>query len=434
MAATEIPRSHLISVLLAERRPTDAIQAGPIITGQVSSLAHVEMSNGFVAFTCEASTELEVWRWAQDQAIDPAPAQPEPRQTVMHQDAMRARDLHIGSAHRGELVPMGILHQPADLRATRLVYPTLCVGARAGDQLWLWDIRTRRLTQTITFEPSPFDAFGMLYVDVNETHAFVATHTVSVYSRASGQCVFQFRDSQLERLTHCSSYPTLQQRSSSLFLEYAFENYREPYRSNNIFTVPSDIAMAVHVSPTGDDFVAITFRGFIFHISGLKEATIDHETALQEPNDVPSSDTASISAPASPIRARNEVSLDKFKISVTRGGTGLEHLAYDGNRIVADGGQGLCIINLESQPEEVFPVFINDKQIDLYPFPARFLNRVPPFGSEREDYGDCSCLQITQEGFWTAWQPYMRLQQEDLRSERKAVGMMLFSEEEQEDD
>ncbi|KAG8748991.1 hypothetical protein FRC12_013677 [Ceratobasidium sp. 428] len=308
--------------------------------GQVSSLAHVEMSNGFVAFTCEASTELEVWRWAQDQAIDPAPAQPEPRQTVMHQDAMRARDLHIGSAHRGELVPMGILHQPADLRATRLVYPTLCVGARAGDQLWLWDIRTRRLTQTITFEPSPFDAFGMLYVDVNETHAFVATHTVSVYSRASGQCVFQFRDSQLERLTHCSSYPTLQQRSSSLFLEYAFENYREPYRSNNIFTVPSDIAMAVHVSPTGDDFVAITFRGFIFHISGLKEATIDHETALQEPNDVPSSDTASTSAPASPIRARSEVSLDKFKISVTRGGTGLEHLAYDGNRIVAD---GVCV-------------------------------------------------------------------------------------------
>ncbi|KAG9119658.1 hypothetical protein FRC07_005234 [Ceratobasidium sp. 392] len=270
------------------------------------------MSNGFVVFTCEDPTQLEVWRWAQDQATDPAPMQPELHQISMYQDAMRAAsfDTALGP-HRGELVPTGILR------------------SRAGDRLWLWDIRARRLVQTINLEPSPFDAFGMLYVDVNETHAFVATHT---------------------------------QRSSSVFLEYAFESYREPYRSNNIFTVPSDIVMAVHVSPTGDDFVAITFRGFIFH------------------------------------------------------------------------GQGLCIINLESQPEEVFPVLIGDKPMDLYPFPAKFLNRVPPFGSEQEEFGDCSCLQITQEACWIAWQPYMHLQQEDLRSERKAVGMILFSEEEREGD
>ncbi|KAG9077730.1 hypothetical protein FS749_010346, partial [Ceratobasidium sp. UAMH 11750] len=99
---------------------------------QVSNLAHVEMSNGFVVFTCEESTKLEVWRWAQDQATDPAPAQPEPHQTNMYRNAMGAAGFQLGSGpHRGELVPMGILRQPADARATRLVYPTLCVGARA---------------------------------------------------------------------------------------------------------------------------------------------------------------------------------------------------------------------------------------------------------------------------------------------------------------
>ncbi|KAG8716895.1 hypothetical protein FRC08_008599, partial [Ceratobasidium sp. 394] len=296
---------------------------------QVSNLAHVEMSNGFVVFTCEESTKLEVWRWAQDQATDPAPAQPEPHQTNMYRNAMGAAGFQLGSGpHRGELVPMGILRQPADARATRLVYPTLCVGARAGDRLWFWDIRTRCLTQTIIIEPSTFEAFAMLYVDVNETHAFVATHTVSVYSRSTGQCVFQFRDLQLERLTHCSSYPTLQQRSSSVFLEYAFESYREPYRSSNIFTIPSDIVMAVHVSPTGDDFVAITFRGFIFHVEGLKEATVDHELSVQEANnDVPSPTTPSVAASTSSVKSRSEVSLDKLKISVTRGGTDLANLA-----------------------------------------------------------------------------------------------------------
>ncbi|KAG9074704.1 hypothetical protein FRC06_010514 [Ceratobasidium sp. 370] len=354
----------------------------------------------------------------------------------MYRNAMGAAGFQIGSeAHRGELVPMGILRNPADARATRLVYPTLCVGARAGDRLWFWDIRTRCLTQTITIDPSPFEAFAMLYVDINETHAFVATHTISVYSRSTGQCVFQFRDLQLERLTQCSSYPTLQQRSSSVFLEYALEGYREPYRSNNIFTIPSDIVMAVHVSPTGDDFVAITFRGFIFHIEGLKEATADHEASVQEASgDVPSPTTPSAATSTGSTKSRNEVSLDNFKISVTRGGTDLANLAYDGNRIVAGGGQGLCIINLESRFEEIFPVLINDKQIDLYPFPARFLNRVPPFGSEDEEDGDCSCIQITQEAFWIAWQPYIHLQQEDLRSERKAVGMMVFSEAEREGD
>ncbi|QRV98104.1 F-box protein [Ceratobasidium sp. AG-Ba] len=405
---------------------------------QVSTLAHVEMSNGFVVFTCGDSNVLEVWRWAQDQEVDLVPQRPEMDQLNVYYSAMQKADFQPGSgARRGELIPMGVLRQPADLRATRLVYPTLCVGARAGDRLWLWDIRTRQLTQTITIEPSPFEAFGMLYVDVNETHVFVATHTVSVYSRSTGQCVFQLRDSQLEGLTHSASYPTLQQRSHSVFLEYAWESYRELYRSSIVLTIPSDIVMAVHVSPTGDDFVAITFRGFIFHIGGLKEATAEHEMSIHEgSSDAPSPGSlgASVSASTSSSRSPNEISLDKFRISVARGGTGLDNLAYDGNRIVADGGQGLCIINLEPQPEEIFTTSINEKQIDLYPFPAKFLNRVPPFGSEQEEYGDCTCIQITQEAIWIAWQPYLRRQQEDLQSERKAVGMILFSEGEEEEE
>jgi hypothetical protein len=252
---------------------------------------------------------------------------------------MGAAGFQRGSeAHRGELMPMGILRHPADLRATRLVYPTLCVGSRAGDRLWLWDIRTRRITQTINIEPPPYEVFAMLYVDVNDTHAFVATHTVSVYSRTTGQCVFQFRDSELERLTSCVDYPTREMWSASVFEEYALEGYHEPFRNDNIISVPSDIIMAIHVSPSGDDFVAVTFRGYIFHIRGLKDATVDHETSIQETaSDAPSPITPSASASTTSNKSRNEPCLDRFKISVARGGTNLENLAYDGNRIVADG-------------------------------------------------------------------------------------------------
>ena len=203
---------------------------------------------------------------------------------------------------------MGVLRQPALLRASRLNYPTLCVGSRSGDCLWLWDIRTREIVQTIVLLPCPYDMFGMLYVDVNETHAFVATHTVSVYNRASGKCVFQFQGSWLEVITSCAVPPTQSFQSHTVFEDYEFPSYRNPDPINYGYS-PLDIVMAVHVSPSGNDFVAITFRGYLLRISGIKE--------LNEDERFPT--------------------LHDFRISVASVDQRLDNLAYDGNRILAHG-------------------------------------------------------------------------------------------------
>jgi hypothetical protein len=53
------------------------------------------MSNGFVVFTCGGSNLLEVWRWAEDQAVDPVRTKPEPHQIDMYQ--VRLIALHINA-------------------------------------------------------------------------------------------------------------------------------------------------------------------------------------------------------------------------------------------------------------------------------------------------------------------------------------------------
>lgn len=45
----------------------------------------MEMSNGFVVFTCRDFRSLEVWRWAIDQRKDPVECEPEPQQVEMYQ-------------------------------------------------------------------------------------------------------------------------------------------------------------------------------------------------------------------------------------------------------------------------------------------------------------------------------------------------------------
>jgi hypothetical protein len=86
---------------------------------------------------------------------------------------------------------------------------------------------------------------------------------------------------------------------------------------------PWDIVVAVHVSPDGDDFVAITSRGHILHMSGLKTGA---GTSVDETASHP---------------------LIHLRISATQAQDYLKNLAYDGQRILAYGvgvqiGQRTC--------------------------------------------------------------------------------------------
>ncbi|KAH7334856.1 hypothetical protein B0J17DRAFT_671830 [Rhizoctonia solani] len=361
---------------------------------QISIYAHVEMSDGFVVFTCgpEASDSLEVWRWAEDQDVYPLDCSPTEQQHQLYENAMSNPD--YDSPRRGMLVPMGILKHPDDARASRLVYPTMCVGNRLGDRLFLWDIRTRKLTQTIEIEPSPYLRFRMNYVDVNETHVFVATHTVSVYSRATRQRVFHLDESHLAQITTYISAPTPIPSQGSVFPRRELSGYTTTDRPMISGHRPWDVIMAVHVSPDGNSFVAITSQGHIFHMSGLKSGA---------------------TGPGNEIVGRSQVHL---RISATQVQSCLENLAYDGQRILAYGDMGLCLLNLEDSTQDPFTVSFGDGTVgELYPFPAKTLNSI--------------CLQMTRDTCWVAWtaQSHQGRWHDLFGSNRKTVGVIDFTRE-----
>lgn len=255
-----------------------------------------------MAFTCGQYETTEVWRWAVDQVNDPVNCEPEERQVdvyqvcetkknslsapnvcLLHQAAMKASGYSADSSlNRGELIPVGTLRHPGMLRAFQLVYPTLCVGSAACDYLWLWDVRTRELVQTIDIAENHDHMFRMNYVDVNETHAFVATDFVSVYSRATGQCVFQ-----LSSMPELVSLFRLRWQKSSLpaglfvdeNLQAFFQIELPPYRGlgtdTSSYDEPSRSVAAVHISPNGQDFVATGYDGHIFHVRNFDNSAKD---------------------------------------------------------------------------------------------------------------------------------------------------------------
>ncbi|KAG8682778.1 hypothetical protein FRC08_014733, partial [Ceratobasidium sp. 394] len=51
----------------------------------VKSYSHLEMSKGFLVFTCADSSALEVWRWAEDQHKDPVDCNPDIGQVYSYQ-------------------------------------------------------------------------------------------------------------------------------------------------------------------------------------------------------------------------------------------------------------------------------------------------------------------------------------------------------------
>ncbi|KAG8760833.1 hypothetical protein FRC11_014849 [Ceratobasidium sp. 423] len=298
------------------------------------------------------------------------------------------------ASRRGVLVPMGILKHSDETRASRLVYPTVCVGNRLGDSLSLWDVRTRKLTQTIEIEPSPYLHCLMNYVDVNETHVFVATHTVTVYSRATRQRVFHLDESHLARITTYIAVPNPISSEGSKFIRRELPGYTMTGRSMISDHRPWDVIVAVHVSPDGNDFVAITSHGHIFHISGLKSEAVGSRDEATHP---------------SQFRPR---------ISAIQAQSFLENLAYDGQRILAYGDRGLCLLNLEDRSRDPFTVPLGDGVVD-------------PFGGDKGEYGICSCLQMTRDTCWVAWvaQSHQGRWHDLFGSNRKTVGLIDFARE-----
>ncbi|KAF8608310.1 hypothetical protein BDV93DRAFT_519353 [Ceratobasidium sp. AG-I] len=366
-----------------------------------STATHVEMANGFVVFTHENIKTLEVWRWAEDQAADPLSCAPTDRQRAVYETAMNSAGHLIGSSpRRGELVPMGVLEHPSSLYQFRLAYPTLCVGSRVGDRLWLWDIRVREMIQTIDIRHGSYTRPKCSYVDVNDTHAFVAADHVSVYSRATGECVFLLRKLELFALALCVA-PSIPSQTESIFEEYELQQYKNLDQLKYRYT-PDD-ATGVRVSPSGDDFVVATTRGYVFHFSGLKGDRIMRGGFNWDKFDNERDLGASFAPRLEKLDlGGDEFFLENFRVSVAKVDERLDNLAYDGDRILTHGLRGLCFINLENQPGDAFQFLFKNTPFKLHPFPARKICRTHPFGSAEEWFLKYSSMQLTQEGFWVA--------------------------------
>ena len=261
----------------------------------------------------------------------------------------------------GALVPMGVLKHASVLYSFRLAYPTLCVGSYDKGFLWLWDIRTRELTQVISLEPTLSPWCGRSYMDINETHAFVATENITVYSRTTGKCALRLQASRLRRLVWCTVASVSVTQARSIFEEHEIQPYEspDPHRTARIH---DDFTTAVRVSPSGDDFVVITAYGYIFHICKPKNHPtncrrlswnisgneIDLDVSpVPKSEDLYSSNRGSHSAPNCPtVTASNdEYPLEDLRVSVAKVDTRLHSVAYDGNRIIAWGVSSLLLIS-----------------------------------------------------------------------------------------
>ncbi|KAF9455949.1 hypothetical protein BDZ94DRAFT_1230369 [Collybia nuda] len=156
--------------------------------------AHCEYGEGYVIFDFSDGAK-EVWRRTDDydlsQAEQRVPSSLPSSRQVQASDVSAA--LFPGPSTRGHFRPWGLLYPPQPTRAFRFVYPIL--GAAAWDHVFLWDVRTGALVQTI--ENTQCGSDGNLqflgdinYIEVGQKHVFLCgVHGLRGFSRETGRCI-----------------------------------------------------------------------------------------------------------------------------------------------------------------------------------------------------------------------------------------------------
>lgn len=138
-----------------------------------------------------ANGSKEVWRRLcevnkQEQQDVVPQARPD---SVQMQTAPRLRP---GASSHGAFYPWALLHMPEFTRAFRFVYPILVTAS--VKRLYLWDVRTGQLIQTIQTTQEGVTGIDMVgnlnYVDLCEKYVVVcSTRALRMFSRATGKLV-----------------------------------------------------------------------------------------------------------------------------------------------------------------------------------------------------------------------------------------------------
>ena len=142
----------------------------------VRSFAHCEYGNGFLVFDRFHPHSLEIWRLTNewDGTIPESNVLYRPDE---HQLSAPRRILDVSG--RGSFSPWALFTPRENPRAYRFVYPHLLVGSEWGQELYVFDVTSATLQETIpipeTAAPPGGQGVQINYVELGERHVFVCT-------------------------------------------------------------------------------------------------------------------------------------------------------------------------------------------------------------------------------------------------------------------
>ncbi|KAJ3715067.1 hypothetical protein EV361DRAFT_945935 [Lentinula raphanica] len=368
----------------------------------VRQYAHVEYGEGFVIFDRHGDTK-EVWRLAVDcHSSTSSQSKAQPDQISASEKAF---NMHVDTYPHGHFKPWAVLKMPRrDTRAFRFVFPTLLVGA--WDHVFLWDILSCELIQTITPIQRPNDpsaAFALVlanapsfdapvprlgaldninYVDVDGNHVFICgVNSLRVFSRASGKCILDVPATRREYGSR--KYGVL----------YDSEPQTNGAALVNHYTVGEELQF-VSTPRVIDEFVAAHVSSCGHHLVALLGSS--RVVIIQNFQDGPSS-----------------VHDHMLSIQLGRCGARSKYLAIQNDRVAVANNNGLFIFSLS----EVLRSGVNSESSQN---PTPVVSRAPYFGYTLY-LSNLTCLQLSDTGLYLNWDTsYLQLCEDDEVERRRS--------------
>ncbi|KAF8060699.1 hypothetical protein FPV67DRAFT_1511167 [Lyophyllum atratum] len=353
----------------------DDLKLWSLPDSHVRPYAHCEYGEGFVIFDYVDGSK-EVWRrvddFNDDEAASVVPESlPGPRQRRVSANA--AEKYSSAATTRGHFRPWAVLRPPQTTRAFRFSYPIL--GAAAWDAVFLWDVRTGALVQTI--EQTQRGSNGEVgegileylgdinYIEVSERYVLLCgVRFLRAFSRETGKSVLDI--SAVRNPLASWNYSVSANRPhggvrGARLIAQEVDFRRIPLVDSNIV----DEFVAVHISPCGSHLAALMCSSRLIIIPYFERAFKPGVTTYDLSLEV------QLGSPCHSSR----------------------YLAFENGRIGVVTKTGLFVVQPD-WPETL--VYNAEKPPNLSIF------RVPSL-ADRSCLGAVSCLQMTDTGLFLNW-------------------------------
>lgn len=240
---------------------------------QATQYAHCEYDRGFLILTRRGAS-IEVWRRESDHISSPLPAYaPSVQQLAAKADAFAPPDpegpVNAPDGTHGVFTPFCDLLTPRPTQATRFVYPTLALVTGDGRNVYLYDVPTATLIQTINIYPADSTVTDKVrYIEISARHVFICTAIgLRIISRGTGKGVCTINPAKMPLPDSVSfSLSSSSKPSAGVF------HSKRILGNKMALLAESTSFCAVHVSPCGKHFVAVTVTGYVLFVPNFEEA------------------------------------------------------------------------------------------------------------------------------------------------------------------